>query len=282
MPFCVNCGNKLPEGAKFCNSCGSKVNSLNTGKRENVFDGKIHKCPRCGETLNSFTPKCPTCSHELRTVDATGSIIKFYEDLNNTTSIEQKDYLIRNFPIPNTKEDIIEFMILASSNLFGEDNKNIFEAWIAKFDQCYQKALLLFRNGSDFAVIQQIYNDCQEKIDIEKERKFNKITFDTLLRNIAVCVGVVMLIIAIWIDNFHGNASLIELISYIVLIVSVSSLAKRGAILLDYVVAAGSGLLVIGSSFIFNNGSMAQLCGGIILIIVAVNYFKSIKSNKKE
>ena len=42
--------------------------------------------------------------------------------------------MIRNFPIPNAKEDIIEFMILASSNILGEDERDIYVAWIVKFE----------------------------------------------------------------------------------------------------------------------------------------------------
>lgn len=76
----------------------------------------------------------------------------------------QKENIIRSFPIPNTKEDIFEFMILASSNIDEHPNKNVFNAWIAKFEQCYQKAKLSFKQENDFVKIQAIYEKTQKEI----------------------------------------------------------------------------------------------------------------------
>ena len=145
MSFCVNCGNKLTEGAKFCTNCGATVTPFkreSQTQRTTVYDGEIHKCPNCGELLDAFTSRCPACGYELRGAKAAGSVQQFYFDINHATSVEQKTTLIRNFPIPNTKEDIMEFMILAASN-FNADSyiseqgqeKELSEAWLAKFEQ---------------------------------------------------------------------------------------------------------------------------------------------------
>ena len=112
MSFCVNCGNELMDNAKFCTNCGATVVNQRTGHssaREVVYDGVIHKCPSCGEILQSFITNCPSCGLEIRGASAVGSVVHFYNDLNNANSIEQREYMIRNFPIPNVKEDIIEF-----------------------------------------------------------------------------------------------------------------------------------------------------------------------------
>ena len=89
------------------------------------------------------------------------------------------------------------------------------------------------------------------------------------------------MIASVFIDRTGGDSSFLELISYIVLIASAASLFKRGASVIDYAVGAASGLLMILLSFLLFNGSMGQLCGGIVLIIVAVNYFKSLNHSKK-
>ncbi|MBO5174109.1 MAG: zinc-ribbon domain-containing protein [Eubacterium sp.] len=270
MPFCKNCGNELENDAKFCTNCGSTIT------RQTMYDGIIHKCPNCGEVLPSFVTNCPSCGYELRGTTATSSIVTFYKDLNNTQSVEQRSNMIRNFPIPNAKEDIIEFMVLASSNISGENNKDISKAWLAKFEQCYQKALITFNTSADRDYIEQIYRDCQAKIENEKNKQITKLTFETVTQNIIVGVGLVLLLIAIRVEKNEGNSSVYELISSIVLIASSASLLKRNAAFIDYIVAAISGLLLIGSSYLFNNGSMLQLSGMIVLIIVAVNYFKSL------
>ena len=281
MPFCTNCGAKIADGAKFCPNCGGAVNNRTGNKRETVYDGNIHKCPNCGETLSAFVSVCPACGYEIRGKLAADSVQTFYRDLNGAQTTEQKDRMIRNFPVPNTKEDIIEFMILASSNILGEDERDIYEAWLAKFEQTYQKALILFSGDPDFSRIQQIYENCQVNIESEKQRKLTRFTADTVIRNIAACVGVILMIIAVIMDRTGGNGSLMEVVAYIVLIASAASLFKRGASTIDYAVGAASGLLTLILAFMLSFGEMGQLCGGIVLIIVAVNYFKSLNRTKK-
>lgn len=282
MPYCTNCGKEIVGNVKFCSNCGALTNNTNnvTSKRQTVFEGNIHKCPNCGEVLPSFAASCSSCGYEIRGNSAADSVKELYNSLNKEVSASQKDSIIRNFPIPNSKEDILEFMILASSNILGEDNRDIYEAWLVKFEQAYQKSLLLFRTDKDFSKIQQIYDNCQINIDTEKQRKINKFTIDTIIRNITVGIGLVLMFVAVIIDRSGGNASLMELIAYIILIASASSLVKRGAIVVDYIVCAAGGGMAIALSFLLDNNSMGQLCGAIVLIIVAVNYFKSI--NKKQ
>mgnify|MGYP003279878015 FL=1 len=282
MPYCTNCGKEIVGNVKFCSNCGAVTNNTNnvTSKRQTVFEGNIHKCPNCGEVLPSFAASCSSCGYEIRGNSAADSVKELYNSLNKEVSTSQKDSIIRNFPIPNSKEDILEFMILASSNILGEDNRDIYEAWLVKFEQAYQKSLLLFRTDKDFSKIQQIYDNCQINIDTEKQRKINKFTIDTIIRNITVGIGLVLMFVAVIIDRSGGNASLMELIAYIILIASASSLVKRGAIVVDYIVCATGGGTAIALSFLLDNNSMGQLCGAIVLIIVAVNYFRSI--NKKQ
>lgn len=280
MPFCTNCGAKIADGAKFCPNCGGAINGRTGNKRETVYDGNIHKCPNCGETLSAFVSVCPACGYEIRGKSAADSVQTFYRDLNGAQTTEQKDRMIRNFPVPNTKEDIIEFMILASSNILGEDERDIYEAWLAKFEQTYQKALILFSGDPDFSRIQQIYENCQINIESEKQRKLQRFTADTVIRNIAACVGVILMIIAVIMDKTGGNGSLMEVVAYIVLIASAASLFKRGASTIDYAVGAASGLFTLLLAFMLSISEMGQLCGGIVLIIVAVNYFKSLNHTK--
>lgn len=165
MAFCINCGQELADGAKFCANCGTAVSDTNSNtKRKMVYDGEVHKCPQCGEVLDSFVAVCPSCGYELRGSSTTSAVKEFASKLDNVTTEYQKENIIRNFPIPNTKEDIFEFMILASSNIDEHPNKEVFKAWIAKFEQCYQKAKLSFGQENDFVKIQAIYEKTQNTI----------------------------------------------------------------------------------------------------------------------
>ena len=206
MAFCMNCGKQLPDGAKFCSSCGTATGEVKseTAQRKTVYDGELHKCPNCGELINAFVTICPACNYELRGAK-TSSIVKEFADkleqiertretqkshsfigklygsdgqLNKTD--EQKISLIRSFSIPNTKEDIIEFMILAASNidlkLYGLGDKGVItasqravsDAWLAKFEQAYEKASFAFSTSSDFIGIKDIHD---KKIKQLKRKK---------------------------------------------------------------------------------------------------------------
>ena len=124
MSFCSNCGQSIANGAKFCSNCGTPVDasSANTqSQRKTVYDGVMHKCPHCGEILNSFTSICPACGYELRGTAATTSVEKLYKNIQAAKSDSEVVRLVKMFPIPNSREDILEFMVLASSN-FNEDH----------------------------------------------------------------------------------------------------------------------------------------------------------------
>lgn len=164
MAYCSNCGEKIDCGMKFCPECGYPA-SMREESKKYTHEGKIHKCPNCGEILDAFVSNCPSCNYELR---GDNSLKSFLEKLERTETREKKAILIRNFPMTNTKEDIFEFMILASSNIAGESDETIFNAWCAKFEQCYQKAKLSFSGDVDFEKIQQLYSQTVEKAEKEK------------------------------------------------------------------------------------------------------------------
>lgn len=83
MAFCINCGQELAEGAKFCAGCGKEVNDTNSApKREIIYEGNIHKCPNCGEILKSFMTNCPACGFELNRKEITSSLKEFVEKIN--------------------------------------------------------------------------------------------------------------------------------------------------------------------------------------------------------
>lgn len=180
MAFCANCGHKVEEYDKFCPQCGVATrkdyftNSNNKTGRKESYDGEIKKCPNCGEILNSFTPNCPTCGYELRNSKSTNYILEFSRKLESASTAKQKDDLIRHFVMPNTKEDIYEFMILASANLeAGGDNT---DAWLIKLEQAHQKAKLMFGDSPDIQYINDIYNNATNNYKkIKRNNRVNTI-----------------------------------------------------------------------------------------------------------
>jgi len=153
--FCSNCGNKLIDNAKFCNACGTKVVNESAEERKTTYDGEIHKCPNCGDTIDAYETVCEACGYEVRGRKAVSVVHELAMKLENTEDTKKKEELIRNFYIPNTKEDIYEFFILATSNIKvgSVDSK----AWFAKLEQAYQKAQLTLGHTKEFEYFQTLY-----------------------------------------------------------------------------------------------------------------------------
>lgn len=75
MAFCINCGQELTEGSKFCAGCGKAVSdNSSTSQRKIIYEGEIYKCPNCGDILDAYESVCEICGYERRGAKATGSI----------------------------------------------------------------------------------------------------------------------------------------------------------------------------------------------------------------
>lgn len=207
MAFCSNCGHQLAEGVNFCFECGTKVNIQEPSQDEGrkvAYDGEIHKCPNCGDILDAYESVCKACGYEQRGSRATNSVhelaikLQKIEEARLTNQNhsrfgfgqsseidQQKINLIRSFVIPNTKEDILEFAVLAASNvdasayddsygilsaLQNGRRKAVSDAWLAKLKQAYQKAKLVFVGDPRIAEIESLYENTHKAIKRIKGR----------------------------------------------------------------------------------------------------------------
>lgn len=212
MAYCTNCGQQLTDGAKFCSNCGNPTTTQNE-QRRTVYEGELHKCPNCGELLNSFITNCPACGYELRSVKIKSPVNELSNKLERTLSIDEKIELITNFYVPNTKEDIYDFFILAVSNL-EDSNYETDDAWMAKLEQTYHKAKISFGKTPEFDYIEKLYDKTHSKM--------SKRVFSNLFRKnkwlclsiLLVLIGIVFLsICVILMSNGNENGALLGLFS---------------------------------------------------------------------
>jgi len=198
MAFCTNCGQRVADGEKFCANCGTPIAQRDPQpqtERKTVYDGEIHKCPRCGEVLKAFEMECPSCGFELRGTQNSNAVRDLAKKLEATVSEKQRIVIVKNFPIPNTKEDIFEFMILATSN-FDEDYYNshrmeedLSDAWLVKIELCYKKAKLVL-SKEDFEKIEKMYFEIKTKIYKSAKNKKIKIIISIAL----IALGLILVL----------------------------------------------------------------------------------------
>ena len=140
--------------------------------------GDVKKCPRCGEPVEPMAVKCSACGYEFRNVEALKSSQRLAEKLeaiddayrgktvvkNMGLGIKQdmtdfdigreKVTVIKSFPVPSTKEDLLDFAISMqsrwSSSTMGDDQLGLKSAYKAKYDECINKAKILFPNDPMF------------------------------------------------------------------------------------------------------------------------------------
>jgi len=173
--------------------------------------GSIMKCPACGATVEAFSAICADCSHQFNNIDAVSSVTQLYKELmrveeeernraprkntnNSLTSFvrssaadnileerrmidaifARKTSVISAFPVPNSKSDILEFMIMAvaeggkkigglfSTMPLGE--KDYIKAWRAKAEQVVGKARFSLRE--DKRLLEEI-NEYAKKLEIK-------------------------------------------------------------------------------------------------------------------
>ena len=272
MLVCSKCNQEINDNAKFCSNCGTPVReNHNEEKRKMVFEGTIHKCPNCGEILKSFVTNCPSCGYELRNIKSSESLKELTYSLSEMKDEKQQELLIKNYPIPNTKEDIMEFLILAKSNIEKKSSNLIYEAWNAKLEQIYEKAKMLFNHDEQFLEVEKLYSDAKQSVKTQKVSNF-------WINNMLSLIGILTMIFAIIIEKCGGNAALVEMISYIVIICGAALLHRKKAEIKEYGLTALIGIAVILLSFLFENGSVGELAGAIVLIIVVVNFFRFFKN----
>lgn len=156
--------------------------------------GDVKKCPACGAIIETFNTRCSECGHVFSNVETNETIEKLFKILNDIESVtietdviksgtakniwqqafqdgevhhkrhNMKVAAIQNFPVPNTKEDILEFLAQAVPlgkkpsfwSSAGWEDIEIAETWKKKCEQIMIKAK--FSMKDDTAILEEIMN----------------------------------------------------------------------------------------------------------------------------
>lgn len=174
-------------------------------ERRSEYVGSVLKCSNCGAVISEQTAVCPECGMQITGKVALSSVQAFKEQLMELESHRKKTFggmfgvyatadpvdkqkltLIKNFPIPSSIDDCLEFMMFAIANIDVKLSKNtwmnsgqnmeilainmpkaISDAWVAKMEQVYKKAEIIFPNDPIFAGMQKMYFDKMKELKIK-------------------------------------------------------------------------------------------------------------------
>ena len=140
--------------------------------------GNVLKCPSCGAQVVGGSALCPECGYAFSNVGANSSYEKLsakleaievaYRDkvsisipfVGVSNKVKEQANVIRMFPVPNTRADLLEFLASMSaqiSSMKQSQSLQVFEeemmsqAYEAKYKECVNKARISFANDPDFA-----------------------------------------------------------------------------------------------------------------------------------
>ena len=151
MAFCTNCGHQLADGAKFCFECGAEA--------------KVDSSIRVERSVNS---------KQLGTVQKFAAALARLE-------IEDQIVEVKEFIVPDNKEDLVAFFVLAASSINCErynevdgslspEERDLSDAWVFKFNQAYDKSLVTLIGSPEFNNICALYQKKTNEIVAAKNR----------------------------------------------------------------------------------------------------------------
>ncbi len=139
--------------------------------------GNVVKCPSCGAQVIGGSAVCNECGYTFSNVNANSSaqrladkleeIDKAYRDkvefsiplYGVSKRAKEKASIIRAFPVPNTRADLLEFLASMSAQLASmktlttfqvADHQTLLKAYESKYQECKNKAQISFANDPDF------------------------------------------------------------------------------------------------------------------------------------
>ena len=176
MIICNNCKTSVEDGVKFCTSCGMPV----------------------GETAAASDAK-----------GETSEVKKFFKRFEIAKGSE-RPRVISNFIVPDTKEELLEFMIMASTivdySRIGTSGETAADkAWLVKIQQAYKKGKTVFMDDANaLARITEIHEEVNEAVQRGEERRRHeesakrKKTF----KKLAIAAFIILVIIVLYYRNY--------------------------------------------------------------------------------
>lgn len=144
----------------------------NSQRTDTKHSDKPKKCPNCGTVITNVTMKCPECGYVFPQVVTNMVSTQLFQQLSNTRSSNRKKQIIESFPIPNSKAELLEFLLLSKPYLEGASG-DFAKSYLQKYAECIGRCKLFFPHDEDFSGFIQDY----ERMTVQKRKAHNKKVF---------------------------------------------------------------------------------------------------------
>ena len=156
--------------------------------------GRVRKCPQCGASVPSSKVVCPECGWEFDDgEDRQSAVQRLAAELKKSQGFfgtRSEGEVVRAFPIPKTKNDLLELTIYFKSrksdlvDIGTGHEKMQRKVYNEKYEECIAKAKQFYANDSDFAGLIAEYD----------RSKKNKL----ILIIVGIALAVCLLALGIW------------------------------------------------------------------------------------
>lgn len=162
--------NKLKSWQTSDQTSSEPTTGTSSGKKNTTQNhGVVKKCPNCGALVDSGLTKCEECGYTFRGIEANSAVQQLADKLNEATQQYYNSHLssrertkaissiILNFPVPTTKEDLLEFIFFTKSKSTGNqidyNDRILAQAYGRKYMECIDKAKFYFGSDPQFQPI---------------------------------------------------------------------------------------------------------------------------------
>lgn len=145
---------------------GNNTYDLSDTENDLSQQEQLISCPACGSLVLKTQHKCPKCGLDMESMMKPSSVL--LNKLIKAHNKKDKIRIVDEFPIPDSKNELLDLMMVVLYSHFINPEDLLDECFILKYEACLEKAQLYYPNDVDF-------NKLQEEFDRNKKRVFKAI-----------------------------------------------------------------------------------------------------------
>lgn len=158
---CPSCGAILPALAVSCPECGYEFSGVSASSSYQILSDKISEIKKNASDKKNALIKSRRYSTKTQLGENYSSQEKALSSIDKDTR-DQISSLVASFPVPNTKSDLFDLIMFLRSQGFQ-----------FKYEECMERASILFPDDPLYAKLKEIETDDKKK-SAEYDRKVNR------------------------------------------------------------------------------------------------------------